>query len=193
MTMINAPSRYARASAGFAMFEVLITMVIVVVGLLGLGGLIARSSTAEMEALQRVQALVLVQDMVDRINANRKVASCYSAGGAGLQLGNVTTPSLTCTNGTAQQNTVAVADLNEWNGLLQGSGEVSGGSRIGAMIGAVGCVKQLDPVNKIYLVSVAWQGLVATAAPADTCGQNLYGNDTQRRDVSVMVRIANLS
>jgi type IV pilus assembly protein PilV len=131
--------------------------------------------------------------MVDRINANRKVVACYSAGAASLQLGNVSTPTLACSSGTAQQNNVAVGDLTAWNSLLQGSGEVSGGSKIGAMIGAVGCVKQLDPVNNIYLVSVAWQGFVPTAAPGDTCGQGLYGNDAQRREVSVTLQIAKLS
>jgi type IV pilus assembly protein PilV len=52
----------------------------------------------------------------------------------------------------------------------------------------------------IYTVTVAWQGLVATAAPptAVTCGRNLYPNatspnDAMRRAVTTTIRIANLN
>lgn len=189
----RSPGSSRRHDAGFAMMEVMISKVILLIGLLGLAGLIVRSNTAEVESLQRVQALVLVQDMVDRINANRKVASCYSADAAGMELGNVVSSTPACSAGNAQQNAVAVGDLNAWNSLLQGSSETSGNSQVGAMIGAVGCIKQLDAVNNIYLVSVAWQGMSATSSPGDTCGRGLYGNDTLRREVSVTLRIANLS
>ena len=37
-----------------------------------------RAQQAEVESYQRAQALVLLQDMVDRINANRKTAGCYA-------------------------------------------------------------------------------------------------------------------
>jgi len=53
------------------MIEVLVTFVILVVGLLGLIGLQARSQQAELESYQRGQALILLQDIVDRMNANR--------------------------------------------------------------------------------------------------------------------------
>ena len=53
------------------MIEVLITFVVLLVGLLGLIGLQARTQQAELESYQRGQALVLLQDMVDRMNANR--------------------------------------------------------------------------------------------------------------------------
>jgi type IV pilus assembly protein PilV len=59
------------------MMEVLVSIVIVVIGLLGLAGLQSRASVSEMEAFQRAQALVLLQDMVDRINANRKLSMEY--------------------------------------------------------------------------------------------------------------------
>jgi type IV pilus assembly protein PilV len=57
--------------AGYLMMEVLITMFVLVIGLLGLAGLQARAHQAETESYQRVQALVLLRDMADRINANR--------------------------------------------------------------------------------------------------------------------------
>ena len=59
------------------MLEVLITIIIVSLGLLGLAGLQARVQVAELEAYQRTQAIVLLQEMVDRINANRRNSMNY--------------------------------------------------------------------------------------------------------------------
>ena len=66
--------RFVSRQGGTTMMEVLVSIVIVVIGLLGLAGLQSRASVSEMEAFQRAQALVLLQDMVDRINANRKLS-----------------------------------------------------------------------------------------------------------------------
>ncbi|MDP2155736.1 MAG: type IV pilus modification protein PilV, partial [Sulfuricella sp.] len=63
---------HLRRERGFGMIEVLVSLFILLTGLLGLAGLLARSQQAEMESYQRAQALVLLQDMVARINANRK-------------------------------------------------------------------------------------------------------------------------
>jgi len=171
------------------MLEVLISMVIVLLGVLGLAGLIVRSNQAELESYQRVQATILLQDMVDRINANRKVATCYSNGGAGMTLtGAAVTPA--CATGTAEQQARAIADLTAWNDLLGGSAEVAGTSKIGAMIGARGCINQIDATNNIYMVSVAWQGLATTAAPGNICGTGQYTDEKLRRVVSATLRIA---
>ncbi len=185
------------SQSGFSLIEVLVALSITLIGVLGLSGLIVRSNQAEMESFQRVQALILLQDMVDRLNANRQVAACFSNGATGNVLGTATSgvsPSLSCTLGTAQQNAQVTADLVAWNKLLLGSAEVAGTAKIGAMIGARGCIVQTDATNNIYVISVAWQGLAPTSAPGNTCGQNQYGNNDQlRRVVTATVRIANLS
>lgn len=176
--------------AGFSMLEVLISMFIILVGLLGLAGLIVRSQQTEMESYQRVQALMLVQDMADRINANRKNATNYVT--AGLGTGNA------IQNCTALTNRAAI-DLCEWNNRLLGSAEKLSGTEIGAMIGARGCVtydagsEVAGAGTGVYTVSVVWQGLAATASSGNTCGQGQYGNDTQRRVVTATVRIGGLS
>ena len=61
----------ARRQSGFTMIEVLITIAILLLGLMGLAGLQAQIAIAELEAFQRAQALVIVQDMVDRMAANK--------------------------------------------------------------------------------------------------------------------------
>ena len=185
---------FTRSSqSGMSLIEVLVALVITLIGLLGLTGLIARANQAEMESYQRVQALMLLQDMVDRINANRTVAACYSNDATGRTVGTGFTGTPTCTVGSLQQNTQMAADLAAWSNLLQGSAEVSGSNRIGAMIGARGCVVQIDATSRTYIVTVAWQGLAPTVSPVNPCGKDLYGSDDKfRRVVTSTLRIGSL-
>ena len=179
--MLRAVSNSRQRQAGVSLIEVLVSVVIVVLGLLGLAGLQSHATVAEMEAYQRAQALVLLQDMVDRVNANRLVKDQYTTTplgtGNGLQ---------TCTMLTG-----AARDQCEWNNSLLGAAETSAAGKVGAMIGARGCVDLIDPaMPRRYRVSVVWQGLTATRAPATTCGKGEYQNDDMRRAVTTDVIVA---
>lgn len=187
------------------MIEVLVTLLILLIGLLGLAGLQMQAQRSEMESYQRVQALVLLQDMVGRINANRKVASCYAVttdttNGTPFLGTSSTIVTPACAAGTVEQNAMAVQDMQDWQNLLLGAAEdAAGGSSctptscVGAMIGARGCVSPVPGDPNLYTVTVAWQGLGKTFAPDEqNCGTGLYGDETQRRVVSLTVRIANL-
>ncbi len=183
-----------RTAGGFAMLEVLITLLILLLGLLGLLGLMTRANTAELESYQRVQAVILMRDMLNKIESNRAVAGCYSNGTVGTQFGTGYTDTPTCTLGSAAQNAQAVADITAWNALLLGSAETQGANKIGAMIGARGCITQIDAANNIYMISVVWQGMTPTAAPKVTCGQGQYGGtETLRRAVTLTLRIGTLT
>jgi len=173
-----APERPAH---GYVMLEVLVTIVILVFGLLGLVGFQLRTTIAEHEAYQRVQALVLVQDMVDRIYANRTNAATYVQDDIGAS-GTLTD----CTSLTGKD-----LDVCEWGNALVGASETKGASSVGTLLGGQGCVSA-GATNE-YIVTVAWQGLANTVAPASTCGQNDYGNDQLRRAISMRVQISTLS
>jgi type IV pilus assembly protein PilV len=167
--------------AGYILLEVLVTIIILVVGLLGLAGLQLRTTVAETEAYQRAQALILAQDMVDRIYAQRANAATYV-------MNNVGTSSFDCTGLPA----TVKPDICEWNAELQGAAETQSGTNVGTLVGGRGCITA-GAANE-YFVTVVWQGLMPTVAPAATCGQNLYGTpDTLRRAVSMRVMIADLS
>lgn len=178
------------AQRGASLIEVLVTMVILAVGLLGLAGLQSRLQASEMEAYQRAQALVLLEDMANRIAANRNNAATYVTGAANpLGVGGA------CTTSTATRQEI---DAGDWCRALQGAAETLGGSTVGAMVGGRGCVEALP--NNEYLITVAWQGLTPLAAPAPACGQNLYNGaagsactgDLCRRVITTVVRIGNL-
>ncbi|MFJ1252335.1 type IV pilus modification protein PilV [Cupriavidus sp. CuC1] len=181
------------AQRGATLIEVLVSVVILLVALLGTAGLIARSSQSEMESYQRVQALTLLQDMAARLNANRQAAACYASGTTITTAGSTTVAAPACTVGTAAQQSITNADLAAWGAALLGSAENKGGKTLGAMIGALGCIEAINATNQIYRITVAWQGLAKTTASALPCGVGRFGNDSYRRAVSIQVRIGVLS
>lgn len=173
---MRARTHPIRTQRGFTMIEVLITIVISAFALLGVARLQARMQVAEMEASQRAHATVLLRYLSDRINANRKNAMSY-----------VTATPLGTDNGLQDCSAVsgAALDLCEWNNLLAGKAETAAGLRMGAMIGARGCVINTDPVMpRKFTVAVVWQGMTSTVAPATTaCGSGAYGDERKRRAI----------
>lgn len=195
---MQLPRKQTPSQSGSSMIEVLISLVILMLGLLGLVGLMLTSQRSEVESYQRAQALVLLQDMVSRINANRSAGTCYAittnltSGSPYMGVGSTVTPACSA-SASAEAIALANADLATWNNLLSGSAEVVGTSSLGAMVGARGCVS-LDTGGN-YLVTVVWQGVGKSVAPNPglTCGTGLYGDETQRRAVSLSMQIANLN
>jgi type IV pilus assembly protein PilV len=180
-----------RTQRGVTMIEVLITIVLLAFGLLGLAGLQTRMTAANTEAYQRAQALLLLEDMVDRLTANRGDALSYVTA---APLGTGDTQLATCDALAAGVQ----RDQCEWSNSLKGAAEKKGAANIGAMIGARGCVEQTVLANPtpgvcqpgVYRVTVTWQGLNPTTAPLLTCGQGLYGNPALQRAVSLKVVVA---
>lgn len=158
--------------AGATMLEVLIAIFILSLGLLGAAGIQSQMQTAQVEAYQRAQAVVLLQDMVARINANRKNAASY------VTTSDLGTSAVDC----AAFTSVADKDKCEWNNALFGSSETQGSQTLGAMNGARGCITNpVAVMPREVVVAVAWQGMRSTIAPNNTCGQNQYGSDDRLR------------
>ena len=193
-----------RATAGFTLLEVLITMIILAIGMLGLANLQSKIHVTEVESYQRAHAVLLLQDMVDRLNSNRANAVEYD--GDGGELGTLSEEA--CDDATLD----AIADLGkrraaqdrcEWSTALTGASELRDGNASGGMIGARGCIEVLQaPDNAagvctpgIYRVTVAWQGLHKTVEPELGCGADQYGDagdaerDKLRRVIATQVTI----
>ncbi len=181
----------ASCARGTSLIEVLVTLLIVSFGLLGLAGLQSRMQLSEMEAYQRAQALILLDDMASRISVNRGMAASYvTAAPLGANMACSTAPA-----------TRPEIDIAAWCRALQGAAEVTaGGSDAGAMIGGRGCVESL-PDNE-YMITVAWQGMGPISAPPASvaCGANAYDQagssctaDRCRRVATTVVRIGTLN
>ena len=168
---------------GLTLIEVLVTIAILSIGLLGVAALQARMQLAQAESYHRAHAVLLLQDMVDRLNANRHDALDYVTGkalGAGNEIRD-------CSGRLG-----AALDLCEWNNALLGAAEVTAdGQQAGGMIDARGCVSNVvATMPREFVVAVTWQGLAPTVAPAAIpCGQGLYGDERMRRALVARVTV----
>lgn len=185
--MLNQEFIRQKFQAGTTLLEVMITIVILAFGLLGLAGLQMKTRSVELESYQRSQAMVILSDMVSRVQMNRANAADYISGDV---VGGDDVMECSALTGAA-------FDLCEWSNALHGAGESLGGTSVGAMIGARGCITQIQaPVTTtgacapgIYEITVTWQGMFKTTAPHNACAQDLdiYGGDNQRRAISLRV------
>ncbi|MBS1188294.1 MAG: pilV [Rhodocyclaceae bacterium] len=202
-----------QSQQGVTLIEVLVAILIAAVGLLGLAGLQARAMTAEFESYQRSQALLLAMDMAERMRMNRAYFGIYknvsnADDGTGF-VGTAGTGHFSLSCPSADHATQSLCD---WDDLLKGSAEKSGAAKIGAMIGARGCVTYAPstelagiPDSGEFTVAVVWQGNAETAAPtvqgtgvALNCARNLYTDsdgtvkEGLRRGVAFKFRYARL-
>ncbi len=147
---------------------------------------------------------MLLQDMVTRIEGNRANAPAYVTGDTGITGYTATTTPL----GTIAYDfvscdpTAPTADLDRcvWGQLLAGGNERIDNANAGVLVGAMGCIHEMDAFNRIYAVTIAWQGASPGAAPivdngfAPTgCGRDQFGNENQRRLMSTLLRIGTLN
>ena len=190
--MLNLTSVDKRGQQGTTMIELLITLVILAVGLLGLAVLQSKMQLASNEAYQRAQAIVLLSDMSQRIKIlhDTSITSYLTAG-----VGTGDSQPSSCSSITAGP----LRDLCEWSNALKGAAEVKSSVNVGGMTGARGCITQMAAPTTVagvctpgsYLVEVTWQGLHKTAAPPATliCGKDSYGDERYRRAASVKITI----
>lgn len=189
--MMTLPSHLApQRQHGTTLLEVLITMVILAFGLLGIAAFQSKAQLGSIEAYQRAQAVVLLEDLQARISNNAVAAQAYVTS---TPLGTPDTTSANCATLAAG----SARDRCEWSTALKGAAELKASAGVGAMTGARGCVTELQAPNPasgvcqpgLYLLTVAWQGLHPTKAPALACGKDQYGADTNRRAIAVRVAV----
>lgn len=193
------------------MIEVLVTIVILVIGLLGLAALQARASVIEMEAYQRGQALALVRQMEAVVRAGRTQDTSVSPPVITSQFASAIYSSANGSKifGTGDAYTDCSAlsgpgrEACDWSMALKGAGEVVGGNNVGVMLGARGCLISVVPptvpfaVAEFYVV-VVWQGVSALVDPEDgspgaDCASGVDFGTGLRRAVATRVLVPRLT
>lgn len=187
------------SQGGALLIEILVTIIIVVIGAMGLMQMQGRLQKSEVESYQRTQAMILLSDMASRLAANRGDAASYVTTDLDPAfLGGLATE-LDCSTLNTGTPTLQEDDFAQWCDAMQGAAETQGTSSVGAMVGGRGCVQPFGTDQ--YLVTVVWQGLTPIAAPpaSITCGAGLYNlgppaclNDLCRRYVTTLVSMARL-
>jgi type IV pilus assembly protein PilV len=105
--------------SGMGLMEVLVTMLVISVGVLGMGGLQTKSLQHNQVAYLRSQAVVLANDMMDRIRANRTLAASgnnYVVGETQHVAASCTTNDFvsTCESSACSESQLAIYDLQQW-------------------------------------------------------------------------------
>ena len=181
MKKASTPRGLRRSQGGATLIEILVSMVILMVGLLGLVGVMIQSQRAQVESYQRIQALMLVQDMATRLNANKSVSTCYALTSF-LGTNGMTVPAAsTCAVATAtlDQKARVEQDLTDWNNLLLGSAELSRSAPCWARVAASprtwlgNCSRSVSPgraagspLRLRRAFPARWVSMVLTTRPA---------------------------
>ena len=173
---------------GFTLIEVLVTLVITAIALLGFVELQNRAQIANLEATQRAYATMIASNMAEQIKANPEIgADCNLTASFDVGSGHGTW-NHPCESGNNS--------VKEWHKDLRGNRETinSGNQKIGSIKNGHGCINYTAAVPASgtpakYTVSVAWKGFQKTAAggPSGSCGFGEYGNSGYHRLVSLDV------
>jgi len=179
-----------RNNSGFTIVEVLVSIVIFSIGLIGIARLQVVAKQSNYDAVQRVTATSIAEKIVAKMRANPTQLAAYSGNGGGTTLGGGTQPTpgskcgssaSTCTN---QQ--LFAYDLWEIEKTLDGITELDAdGNSVGGLVSPTACIN--GPAiggAGYYTVAIAWRGKADLSNPAlDDCGSatGLYGASNEYR------------
>lgn len=126
-------------AGGFALIEVVIAMFVLAIGILGAGALQTVGMQTTQAAFYRSQAMLLAGDVLNRMRANRAVASSY--------VGNTETADATaCIRNDEGCSPAALAldDMREWSDRVKKSG----------IPNAAGTIT--SPATNRYIIEISW-------------------------------------
>jgi type IV pilus assembly protein PilV len=166
--MANAYIPKYKYSAGFSLIEVMVTLVILSLGLLGVAGLLVTgvSNAASSEAMAK--ANLLAADMADRIRANPAVAVSATSD-------YITTYADTASTGTGTLS-IAMQDKKDWLNALaaqlpQGDGKITSFSS--------GTLRKL-------VIEIKWNNCMGTISDAD---KTVCSNGVSDKTISYEVHL----
>jgi type IV pilus assembly protein PilV len=177
---------------GVSLVEILVTLVLISIAVLGSAAMQVFSKRANNQAVQRTTAAYLASDLFERMRSNRAALASYLPAaelGGGTQGGN---PTIDCALDGANCTTddLAVYDLWEWEQQLDGAAEQANSRGVGGMLEATACIT--GPAGGIggnYEVAIAWRGLEEHVNPViHDCGEDSgkYGENNEFRHVMVI-------
>ena len=168
----------ARKSAGFTLFEVLVALVVLAVGMLGTASLQLTSKRSSMEAKSRTMATMVAQGFVERMRMNPRQLATYTNAGAGRVLTGATFAAVDCSVACTDIE-MANLDLFELEQALIGAAEDISGTSVGGISEPRACINGPDGGSGTYTVAIAWRGLTRLSDPGThTCGQGTGAYDT---------------
>jgi type IV pilus assembly protein PilV len=198
MTILrNINSRYDVRPGGYhqrgvTMVEVLVSIIVFSIGLIGIARLQVVSKQSNYDSVQRVTATIMAQDILSRMRANGGELFTYvTANGLNtIGRGSITnepTPVCDAAN-TCTGEQLADHDLWEIEQALDGVSEQNDdGDSLGGLSQPTACISgPVDGSAGVYTVTIVWRGKTELVnSNASTCGDGtgLYGSNHEFRRI----------
>jgi type IV pilus assembly protein PilV len=151
------------STAGFTLIEVLVSLVVLSIGLLGTAKLMLFSSRANDSAYLRSQATALAYEILDSMRANRAqaIAGAYTttAGAA------ATNPGFTCNSAVCSAGNLALFDIYQWKLRLNATSLLLPAGALPNGQGAV--TTNLVAPQTTVVITVSWDDSVAQSTFGD--------------------------
>ena len=171
-----------RAEQGVGLIEVLVTLLVFSIGILGMASTQLDAKRTSHEATQRTLATSLLRDIIERMRSNPNALSSYSV----TELCDAIVDTATdCRIATCSPAVLAKRDIYEWNELLRGGSQSAaaqgGTSYAGGLDHARACITVLSGQ---ITVALAWRGFSPMQnSGGSSCGQTsgLYGPSHEMR------------
>ncbi len=169
---------YPRRCRGSTMMEVLVSVFVLSIGVLGVAGLQVTAKRSNFEATQRATAAGLAQDIVERMRSNPEELGTYTNAGVGRTIDGTSMPMVDCSTDCGPV-TLAQYDLYELEQAANGVAEQAAGNNVGGLTLSTTCITGPDGGPGIYNIAIAWRGMTKLSNPAtDACGSGSGRYDT---------------
>ncbi|WP_285164685.1 type IV pilus modification protein PilV [Shewanella goraebulensis] len=167
---------------GFSLIEVMVSLVILTIGLVGIFNLHIVAKRGSFESFQQTQASYYANDIINRMRMNRSELINYQ----GSYSGTTSAPAKACDvnvggNSICTSVETRVWDLYQWERMFQGDSEQSSGTNVGGLDSSVACI---DINGRDVTVVMTWRGVRASSdglseasSFAKSCGTS---NDRRR-------------
>lgn len=143
---------------GFSLVEVLVSLVILVIGLIGIFNLHLVAKRGSFESFQQTQASYYAIDIINRMKLNRSQLASY----AGTYTGNLSAPEKSCDvavggNVICTNIETRAWDLFQWEQSMNGADETKGTRSIGGLDTPTACI-QVSGTGDVIVV-MTWRGI----------------------------------
>lgn len=190
-----------KSSSGFSLIEVMVTMAITVIGLVGLSAMQLEANRATSDSGNRSQAVWMLEDLTNRIKANRKSAvSSYDTGGSVVSCDSP--PATICASyfdGASKVNaagcsseTLALYDL--WDVACSRPISIAGSDVIRTSSADFIANPQLEVsyngAQEIVTITLTWD---VRSSGTDSGGNTIYVSDNDLTENDISIRQATIS
>lgn len=165
----------ASQDVGFSLIEILVSMLLISLAFLNVAGLQTAAKKANYDALQRTSAVILANDIAEKMRANPISLDRYITAGNGVGGGTLNQPNRFCILATqCNPDQLGVYDMWLWEQALDGASETREISDIetntGGLVSSTACITGPSAgAAGVYTITIVWRGLNELSDVSSKC------------------------